>query len=152
MLQSESVNSLQDMARILEKNSQALCSLDSSFKLELAFLNTAADDLLKATVTQKLLETLPSESRRRSLTQSLAAVQDLSQTQMMKMSPPALRTLAQSVEEILAKHATRIRSRSQPGQERRLLRESDASFGLLRLGRGGSRCHLRCSCAEEEVS
>ena len=102
MLQSESVNSLQDMAKILEKNSQALCSLDSSFKLELAFLSTSADDLLKATVTRKLLETLPSESRRRSLTQSLAAVQDLSQTQMLKMSPPALRTLAQSVEEILA--------------------------------------------------
>ena len=102
MLKNDAVGSFQDMKTSVEKNANALCSLDSSFRLELAFVAIAVEDLLKNAVSSKLLELLPSEQRRRSLTQSLAAVQDFEKTEMMKMCPPSLRALASSVEEILA--------------------------------------------------
>ena len=56
MLRNEVVNCFQEMKKTLERNSQALCNLDSSLKLELTFLDSTADGFLKATVSEKLQE------------------------------------------------------------------------------------------------
>ena len=96
------MESFEDMKKCLDSNARALCSLDSSFCLELAYLSAPADDELTSVISEKMIDVLPSEKQRRSLTQALASLQKVLKKDMVQMSAPAMRSLANSVEEIVA--------------------------------------------------
>ena len=101
MIRDKRVATFEDIRASLRKNSQALTSMDSSFRLELAYLEGPAEDALRASVKKKLLHALPSERRHRSMAQTATDIAYFKQQEIITTAPPGLVSLVNSVEEII---------------------------------------------------
>ena len=79
ILSDKRIASFEDMRSTLLKNSQALCSMDGTFRLELSFLEGPAEDQIREAVS----------------------IAELKKEECLKIGPPGLTSLVTSVEEVV---------------------------------------------------
>ena len=77
MLKDQGIECFNDMVKILVGNSDSLVSLDSSFKLELAWLSTTAPECMVQATRKAVLGCLPDETKQYTLKQSIGRLEDL---------------------------------------------------------------------------
>ena len=86
LLSSPDIASFSQMQSILSKKHDILCSLDVSFSLELKWLANAGAEL-EASLLAKALDTLPTATTRRSMTEVITALDSLKKGMMYKRAP-----------------------------------------------------------------
>ena len=101
MLEDKRVCSFEDMRSTLQKNHASLMAMDNTFKLELAYLEGAAEEAIRKTVKAQRLNILPEEKKHCSMAETAAALAEFKQKEIITMAPPGLASLLSSMEEIV---------------------------------------------------
>jgi hypothetical protein len=103
MLQDSGIECFADMAKILVGNSDSLVSLDSSFKLELAWLSTTAPECMVQATRRHILGCLASESQQSTLKQSIQRLSDFLKSRFVQHMTYETQGLVRGCIDILSK-------------------------------------------------
>lgn len=100
LVKDSSIESFAEMAAVLQKRSQALCSIDATFVLELAWLGQAGE-ALEGAVTVRALACLPTENKLVSFTEALVSLSALRKSEMVRRSTVETQERLSSIEGVV---------------------------------------------------
>ena len=116
MLQKEHGACLEDLKRCLRKNYSMLVALDRSFKLECEFLWQKGDEMMSQAVDKHITGSLPSNSAKMTLAQSMGILENLHDNRLFQFAPREAQNRMEAVMEVLRNMAKGISPSSVPDQ------------------------------------
>lgn len=108
MLIDESLGCLADMQRLLKNSTNLLLSMDRSFKFELEWIESGADEAFVDRVRADILTCMPSQAAVVTLTQSCQKLDDLLQSEKVKFASLRCQSEIKTVRKLLDKMITGV--------------------------------------------
>ena len=101
ILQEPGIAGIQEMRKLVTSSAKALTAIDSSWKLEVEFVQNAAEEKLDETFAAHLLGSLPTDQAGVSLAAAIADMETFSASSLLAMAGSTSRGRFAAVEEIL---------------------------------------------------
>ena len=101
---------MSDISKMMEKRSQRLCQLDSSFVIEIAVAKKLSENAGAGLVEARILRLLPAARKRVSLDQLAAALIELEQSPLLKLLPRSASTVVDAVLQVHHVHDTSLQA------------------------------------------
>ena len=136
-----------DVAKLMEKRSQRLCQLDSSFVIEIAVAKKLASSAGAALVESRIMKLLPAVRKRVSLEQLVGKLQKLQGCELVTLLPRSASTVVETVLQVLLLshphvHVFRIKALHTPGLCVPTFREGWVLAVCERPGDSGRVCQV----------
>ena len=95
MLADDGIGCMVDLKHTILKQQNTLLQLDPTFKIELEWLKTAADQALCSCIERQLLDALPDHDKQLTMAQTIDLLKELQNTRLHKWSSRASQSLVQ---------------------------------------------------------
>lgn len=89
-LDEKGATTLHQMIAVINSKAEALRALDRTFECEIGFLNFGAEPMLKTRVYELVLKCLPSEGKAMTIQQSMARINELKASAVVRAANPSL--------------------------------------------------------------
>ena len=103
MLSSDSIQSLQDVQKLFQTSADAICAVDPTFRIEVAFLTSSLQVALATAIQERILRSFPDPIKDISVGMATKSLTDLKSSKIVALASRESQAQVDTVLEIVAK-------------------------------------------------